>query len=52
MNTSQASKLVLLIMVVAISAIFFTMIGKFLMSVLLVGIFTSLLQPLYGPDTD
>lgn len=47
MTTSQTSKIVLLFLVVAISAIFITMIGKFLMSVLLAGIFASLLQPLY-----
>lgn len=47
MTTSQTSKLVLLILVIAISAIFVTMIGKFLMSVLLAGIFASLTQPMY-----
>ena len=47
MNTSQTSKMVLLILVLAISAVFVAMIGKFLMAVLLAGIFASLMQPLY-----
>jgi predicted PurR-regulated permease PerM len=47
MNTSQTSKLVLLALVLAISAVFVAMIGKFLMAVLLAGIFASLMQPLH-----
>ncbi len=47
MNSSMTSKIVLLLLVVAISTVFFTMIGKFLMAVLLAGIFASLVQPMY-----
>ncbi|MBU8870146.1 MAG: AI-2E family transporter [Gemmatimonadales bacterium] len=47
MNTSQISKLVLLSMVIGITAVFVVMIGKFLMAVLLAGIFASLVQPMY-----
>ena len=47
MSTSTVSKTVLLGLVAAISAVFFSMIRPFIMAVLLAGIFTSLAKPLY-----
>ena len=47
MNTTIASRSVLLLLLVAITATFFAMIKAFLMAVLLAGIFSSLAQPLY-----
>lgn len=47
MNPSNTSKVVLLLLVVAITATFLAMIKAFLMAVLLAGIFSSLTQPLY-----
>jgi len=47
MNTTTVSKMVLLLMVLAISAIFLTMTKAFLMAVLLAGIAASLAQPIF-----
>jgi predicted PurR-regulated permease PerM len=47
MNTTAVSKLVLLLLVIGISLVFFTMIKGFLMAVLLAGIAASLSQPLF-----
>ncbi|MDX2472289.1 MAG: AI-2E family transporter [Candidatus Krumholzibacteria bacterium] len=47
MNTSLASKSVLLMLLAIITVVFFSMIKAFLMAVLLAGIFSSLTQPLY-----
>ncbi len=47
MNSSVASRSVLLLLLAAITAVFFTMIKSFLMAVLLAGIFSSLAQPMY-----
>jgi len=46
-QTSTASKIFLLILVVGISVLFFQMIRPFLLAVLLAGIFASLAQPPY-----
>jgi len=48
LNPSPASRIFLLILVVAITATFVAMIKAFIMAVLLAGIFASLSQPLYG----
>jgi len=47
MSTTNVSKLVLLILVLAISAIFLTMIKGFLMAILLAGIASSMAQPIF-----
>ena len=47
MNTTIASKSVLLLLLAAITIVFFTMIKAFIMAVLLAGIFSALAQPLY-----
>ena len=47
MSTTTISKLVLLLLVFLISAVFFTMIKGFLMAVLLAGIAASLSQPIF-----
>jgi len=47
MNSSLASKSVLLLLLAIITVVFFSMIKAFLMAVLLAGIFSSLAQPLY-----
>jgi predicted PurR-regulated permease PerM len=47
MQTATASKAFLLLVVVAITAVFLAMIRPFLMAVLLAGIFASLASPLY-----
>lgn len=47
MNSQTLSKVFLVILVVAISIVFYHMIKGFLMAVLLAGIFSSLSQPLY-----
>ncbi len=48
MKTSSVSKMVLLLLVLAISALFLTMTKAFLMAVLLAGIAASLAQPIYN----
>jgi predicted PurR-regulated permease PerM len=48
MNSSTASRSVLLLLLAAITITFFAMIKAFLMAVLLAGIFSSLTQPLYN----
>jgi predicted PurR-regulated permease PerM len=48
MSTSTASRVSLLILVIAISILFLGMIRPFLLAVLLAGIFASLSQPVYG----
>lgn len=52
MNANTASKSVLLILVLGISALFLTMIKSFLMAVLLAGIATALCQPLFKKLTN
>jgi predicted PurR-regulated permease PerM len=47
MNTSLASKSVLLMLLAIITFVFLSMIKAFLMAVLLAGIFSSLTPPLY-----
>ena len=47
MNSSLTSKIFLLLVVVAISAVFLAMIKQFLMTILLAGIFSGLAHPLY-----
>ena len=47
MTSTTASKTVLLLLLAAITIVFFTMIKGFVMAVLLAGIFSSLTQPLY-----
>jgi len=47
MQSSQASKIFLLILVVVISAVFFKMIRPFILALLIAGIFSSLAQPAY-----
>ena len=47
MNTTIASRSVLLLLLGTITVVFFTMIKSFLMAVLLAGIFSSLAQPMY-----
>lgn len=47
MNTQTISKVFLVLLAVAISAIFYSMVKGFLMAVVLAGIFSSLAQPLY-----
>jgi len=47
MKANSASRIVLLMLVASISAVFFTMIKSFLMTLLLAGIFSSLAQPMY-----
>ncbi len=47
MQSTNATKIFLLILVVAITATFLSMIKAFVMAVLLAGIFSSLAQPLY-----
>jgi predicted PurR-regulated permease PerM len=46
-NTQTISKIFLVMMVIAISVIFYTMIKGFLMAILLAGIFSSLTQPMF-----
>ncbi len=48
MNTTTVSKLVLLLLVFAISAVFLTMIKGFLMAILLAAITSSLVQPIFN----
>lgn len=47
MNTQTVSKAFLVLLVLAISILFFSMIKSFLMAVIMAGIFSSLAQPLY-----
>lgn len=47
MNTATASKAFLLLVVIAITAVFLSMVRPFIMAVLLAGIFASLAAPLY-----
>ena len=47
MSTTNISKIVLLMLVLAISAVFLTMIKEFLMAILLAGIASSMTQPLF-----
>ncbi len=51
MQSLNPSKIVLLALVAGISFLFLSMINSFLMAVLLAGIFSSLVQPLYGRIT-
>jgi len=48
MNRSAVNKSVLLLLVIFISAVFFSMIRSFIMAIFLAGIFTSLAHPLYS----
>jgi predicted PurR-regulated permease PerM len=47
MNTSFATRLVLLLLVAVLSAIFMAMVRHFLMAILLAGIFSALARPVY-----
>ena len=47
MNSNVTSKAFLLLVVVSISAVFLSMISKFLLTILLAGIFSGLAHPLY-----
>jgi predicted PurR-regulated permease PerM len=47
METSNASKIFLLMLVIGITAVFLSMIKAFLMAVVIAGIFASLAQPVY-----
>ena len=47
MNQDVVNKSVLLILVVAISALFFSMIHQFLMAIFLAGLFSALARPVY-----
>ena len=48
MNRSSVNKVVLILLVIFISAIFFSMIRSFLMAIFLAGIFSSLAHPVYS----
>ena len=47
MNQDTINKLVLALMVIAISALFFSMIHQFLMAIFLAGLFSALARPVY-----
>ncbi|MCP4469971.1 MAG: AI-2E family transporter [Gammaproteobacteria bacterium] len=47
MNQGNVSKSVLVLMVIGISALFFSMIQQFLMSIFLAGLFSALARPVY-----
>jgi predicted PurR-regulated permease PerM len=47
MNQDAVNKSVLMLMVIAISALFFTMIKQFLMAIFLAGLFSALARPVY-----
>ena len=47
MDQDRVNKIVLAIMVIAISALFFTMIHQFLMAIFLAGLFSALARPVY-----
>ena len=47
MNQDAVSRSVLVLMVIAISALFFSMIHQFLMAIFLVGLFSALARPVY-----
>ena len=47
MNQDHVSKAVLVLMVITISALFFSMIHQFLMSIFLAGLFSALARPVY-----
>ncbi len=51
MSTTNVSKIVLLMLVLAISAVFFTMIKGFMMAILMAGIASSLAQPIFKTMT-
>ncbi len=48
MNQDSVNKSVLVLMVIAISALFFSMISRFLMAIFLAGLFSALARPLYS----
>jgi predicted PurR-regulated permease PerM len=47
MNQDNVSKLVLVLIVMSVSALFFSMIYQFLMAIFLAGLFSALAQPVY-----
>jgi len=47
MNQDTVNKLVLVIIVISISALFFTMIHQFLMAIFLAGLFSAMARPVY-----
>ncbi len=47
MNQDRVNKIVLVLMVIAISALFLTMIHQFLMAIFLAGLFSALARPVY-----
>ena len=47
MNQDNVNKLVLLLMVIAISALFFSMVHPFLMAIFLAGLFSAMARPVY-----
>jgi len=48
MNQDAINKTVLLLMVIAISALFFSMIQQFLMAIFLAGLFSALARPVFN----
>jgi predicted PurR-regulated permease PerM len=47
MDQDKVNKIVLAVIVIAISALFFTMIHQFLMAIFLAGLFSALARPVY-----
>ena len=47
MDQDRVNKIVLAVMVIAISALFFTMVHQFLMAIFLAGLFSALARPVY-----
>ena len=47
MDQDKVNKIVLAVIVIAISALFFTMIHQFLMAIFLAGLFSALARPAY-----
>jgi predicted PurR-regulated permease PerM len=47
MNQDSVNKSVLVVMVIAISALFFSMIHPFLMAIFLAGLFSAMARPVY-----
>ena len=47
MNQEDINKTVLVLMVIGVSALFFSMIQQFLMAIFLAGLFSALISPLY-----
>ena len=47
MNQDSVNKIVLVLMVIAVSALFFSMIAQFLMAIFLAGLFSAMARPVY-----